>query len=74
MGAFSRLGNLWRGFISGLEPPLVVLIAAGRAPDIVAANPFYAADPPSHAFVAWSVVWIGLVLGAAAWWFERRDL
>ena len=39
--------GLWRGVIYGLEPPLVVLIAAGRAPDIVAANPFYAADSSS---------------------------
>jgi len=66
--------GLWRGVIYGLEPPLVVLIAAGRAPDIVAANPFYAAEPPSLIFVAWSVGWIGLLLGAAAWWVERRDL
>ena len=51
--------GLWRGVIYGLEPPLVVLIAAGRAPDLAEANPFYAADPPSLAFVAWSVVWIG---------------
>jgi ABC-type transport system involved in multi-copper enzyme maturation permease subunit len=66
--------GLWRGVIYGLEPPLVVLIAAGRAPGLVNANPFYAAEPPPLAFVAWSVVWIALVLGAATWWFERRDL
>jgi len=66
--------GLWRGVIYGLEPPLVLLIAAGRAPAIAAANPFYAASPPPSAFVVWSVVWIALVLGAATWWFERRDL
>ena len=66
--------GLWRGVIYGLEPPLVVLIAAGRAPGLVQANPFYAADPPPAAFVLWSVVWMALVLGAATWWFERRDL
>ena len=66
--------GLWRGVIYGLEPPLVVLIAAGRAPGLVDANPFYAASPPALGFVAWSVVWIALVLGAATWWFERRDL
>jgi len=66
--------GLWRGVIYGLEPPLVVLIAAGRAPGLIQANPFYAADPPPAAFVIWSVVWIALVLGAATWWFERRDL
>ena len=31
--------GLWRGVIYGLEPPLVVLIAAGRAPDIVGGQP-----------------------------------
>ena len=66
--------GLWRGVIYGLEPPLVVLIAAGRAPGLVQANPFYAADPPPVAFVIWSIVWMALVLGAATWWFERRDL
>ncbi len=66
--------GLWRGVIVGLEPPLVVLIAAGRAPGLVEANPFYAASPPPIGFVIWSVVWIALVLGAATWWFERRDL
>jgi ABC-type transport system involved in multi-copper enzyme maturation permease subunit len=66
--------GLWRGVIYGLEPPLVVLIAAGRAPALVNANPFYAAAPPALGFVIWSVVWIALVLGAATAWFERRDL
>jgi hypothetical protein len=66
--------GLWRGVIYGLEPPLVLLIAAGEAPELANANPFYAAAPPPLAFVIWSVVWVGVVLGAAAWWFERRDL
>ncbi len=66
--------GLWRGVIYGLEPPLVILIAAGRAPDLVEANPFYAAEPPSPLFVAWSIVWIALVIGLSSWWFERRDL
>jgi ABC-type transport system involved in multi-copper enzyme maturation permease subunit len=66
--------GLWRGVIYGLEPPLVLLLAAGEAPDLANANPFYAAAPPPLAFVIWSVAWVGVVLGAAAWWFERRDL
>ena len=66
--------GLWRGVIYGLEPPLVVLIAAGRAPNLANANPFYATEPPALAFVIWSIVWMVLVLGAATWWFERRDL
>ena len=66
--------GLWRGVIYGLEPPLFVLIAAGRAPNLVEANPFYAATPPSLPFVIWSIVWMALVLGGATWWFARRDL
>jgi ABC-type transport system involved in multi-copper enzyme maturation permease subunit len=66
--------GLWRGVIYGLEPPLVLLMAAGEAPELANANPFYAAAPPALAFVVWSVIWVGLVLGVAAWWFERRDL
>jgi ABC-type transport system involved in multi-copper enzyme maturation permease subunit len=66
--------GLWRGVIYGLEPPLVVLIAAGRAPALANANPFYATEPPAPIFVIWSIVWMALVLGGATWWFERRDL
>lgn len=66
--------GLWRGVIHGLEPPLVALIAAGRAPGLVDANPFYAATAPPLGFVAWSVVWVAIVLGVATWRFERRDL
>jgi ABC-type transport system involved in multi-copper enzyme maturation permease subunit len=66
--------GLWRGVIYGLEPPLVVLLAAGEAPALAEANPFYASAPPPLPFVIWAVVWIGLVLGLASWRFERRDL
>ena len=66
--------GLWRGVIYGLEPPLILLIAAGEAPELANANPFYAAAPPPLVFVIWSIAWVGIVLGAAAWWFERRDL
>ena len=66
--------GLWRGVVYGLEPPFVVLLAAGRTQQIAEANPFYASMPPPLAFVAWSVIWMGLVLGIAGWWFERRDL
>lgn len=66
--------GLWRGVIYGLEPPLVVMMATGNLPRFADANPFYASAPPPLPFVAWSIVWIALVLGAASWWFERRDL
>lgn len=66
--------GLWRGVIYGLEPPVVVLLAAGSLPRFADANPFYAAAPPPLPFVIWSIVWIALVLGVASWWFQRRDL
>lgn len=66
--------GLWRGVIYGLEPPLVVMIATGRTGALAEANPFYATEPPPLVFIAWSVLWMALVLGAATWWFERRDL
>ena len=66
--------GLWRGVIYGLEPPLVLLMAAGEVPELANANPFYAPAPPPLPFVVWSVVWMALVLGLSAWWFERRDL
>jgi len=66
--------GLWRGVVYGLEPPLVVLIAAGRAPELANANPFYAAAPPPLPFVVWSIAWIAIVLTVATWAFERRDL
>ncbi len=66
--------GLWRGVIYGLEPPLVLLIAAGRDPEGMAANPFFAASPPPATFVAWSVVWVILVLLAGIALFRRREL
>jgi ABC-type transport system involved in multi-copper enzyme maturation permease subunit len=66
--------GLWRGAIHALEPPVVVLVAAGRVGAAADANPFFAATPPSIAFLAWSVVWTAIVLGLAALSLERSDL
>jgi ABC-type transport system involved in multi-copper enzyme maturation permease subunit len=66
--------GLWRGVVYGLEPPFVLLIAAGRDPEGMAANPFFASAPPPIAFVAWSVVWVVLVLAAGIALFRRREL
>ena len=65
---------LWRGVVYGLEPPIVLLIAAGRDPEGMAANPFFAAAPPPLASVAWSVVWVVLVLAGGIALFRRREL
>jgi ABC-type transport system involved in multi-copper enzyme maturation permease subunit len=63
--------GLWRGVIYGLEPPLVLLISAGRTAE---ANPFYASAPPPVAFTAWNVVWVLLVLAIGIALFRRREL
>ena len=66
--------GLWRGVVYGLEPPLVLLVAAGRNPQGMAANPFFASAPPPAAFVAWSVIWVVLVLLGGIALFRRREL
>jgi len=65
---------LWRGTVFGLEPPLVVLAAAGRQGTVSEANPFFAAAPPPVEVVAWSVGWVALALVGAIRSFARRDL
>jgi ABC-type transport system involved in multi-copper enzyme maturation permease subunit len=66
--------GLWRGAIYGLEPPAVVLVAVGRGGPAAEANPFFAAALPASPFIAWSVVWVAIVLGIAVVSFARRDL
>ncbi len=76
IGTIGRLvlpaDGLWRGVIYGLEPPLV--IAAARSQPLAAANPFFAATPPSPAFLAWAAAWLGAVLVLATWSLRRREL
>jgi ABC-type transport system involved in multi-copper enzyme maturation permease subunit len=66
--------GLWRGVIYGLEPPLVLLAAAGRDATAMRANPFFADTPPSVGFIAWSAAWVLLVLMAGVLAFRRREL
>ena len=66
--------GLWRGAIHALQPPLVVLVAAGRLGSAADANPFFATSAPDPAFLAWCLGWTAVVLGLAALSLERRDL
>ena len=66
--------GLWRGTIYSLEPPAVVIAALGRGGPAAQANPFFAIGAPSSVFIAWSVAWVVLVLGAAIVSLARRDL
>lgn len=77
VGTVSKLvlptDGLWRGAVWSLEP--ASLIAASRAAGAAAAaNPFFAADPPTAVYLAWCVVWIAFVLGIAVWSFTRKEL
>jgi ABC-type transport system involved in multi-copper enzyme maturation permease subunit len=77
VGVFSHLilptDGLWRGAIYAMEPD--AMLATMRAAGTVArANPFAAIDPPPIAFLAWVVVWFGLVLALAIWSFRTREI
>jgi ABC-type transport system involved in multi-copper enzyme maturation permease subunit len=64
--------GLWRGVIYGLEPGIVIAAASGQP--LAEANPFFAATPPSPGFLAWAVVWVGLVMLLAAVSLRRREV
>ena len=65
--------GLWRGAVYSMEPDAV--LAALRAGGIVAsANPFAAIDPPPLQFLAWVVVWFGLMLSLSVWSFRTREI
>ena len=65
---------LWRGVIHGLEPPVVLLMARGMDASRFSYDPFFALEPIAPGAVAWSVVWVVLVLGAGVLAFRRREL
>jgi ABC-type transport system involved in multi-copper enzyme maturation permease subunit len=65
--------GLWRGAVYAMEPDVILatLRAAGTAGR---ANPFSAVDPPPNAFLAWVVVWFGLMLTLSIWSFRTREI
>ena len=65
--------GLWRGAVWSLEPAALIAVmrSAGQA---AAANPFFAANPPPPAYVAWCVIWIIGVLAFAVWSFSHKEL
>jgi ABC-2 type transport system permease protein len=64
--------GLWRGVIYGLEPSAIIA-GVGDQP-VARANPFFAAEPPSAAFLAWAITWVVVVLGLAILQIRRREL
>lgn len=60
--------GLWHGTIYSLEPQTILANAIGHE------SPFYAASPPTWAYLVWCAVWVVAVLSAALVIFERREL
>lgn len=61
---------LWQGVVYGLEPSFVI----NAADEFAQSSPFFAAAPPSLAIVAWSAIWVVLVLALAVNQLRRREL
>ncbi|MBI3750906.1 MAG: ABC transporter permease subunit [Chloroflexi bacterium] len=64
--------GLWRGVVFGLEPSVVIATVGGSTAG--RANPFFESEPPSPAFLAWTILWLALVLVAAIRQLQRREL
>lgn len=65
--------GLWKGAIWTLEPASVIA-GIGAAGNTGAGNPFFAANPPSAAYLAWCVAWVAGLLGLTIWSFRRRQV
>jgi len=63
---------LWQGVVYGLEPSFVLNAVGDEF--VAAGSPFFAAAPPALPVVAWSVVWVVLVLALAVTQLRRREL
>ncbi len=62
--------GLWRGAMHAFQDPAVL----ARFGEQFRAFPFLGEAPLSPAYLAWTVVWVALVLGLAGLSFRRRDL
>jgi ABC-type transport system involved in multi-copper enzyme maturation permease subunit len=62
---------LWQGVVYGLEPSFVINAVQD---DFARNSPFFADAPPSIAIVAWSAIWVVLVLVLAINQLRRREL
>ena len=62
---------LWQGVVYGLEPSFVINAVED---EFARSSPFFAAAPPSVAIVAWSAIWVVLVLVLAVNQLRRREL
>jgi ABC-type transport system involved in multi-copper enzyme maturation permease subunit len=63
---------LWQGVVFGLEPSFVINAVGDN--QFAQTSPFFADAPPSTAILAWSVLWVVLVLALAINQLRRREL
>ena len=63
---------LWQGVVYGLEPSFVINAVGDEF--LARSSPFFAAAPPPFAIVAWSVIWVVLMLVLAVNQLRRREL
>jgi hypothetical protein len=63
---------LWQGVVYGLEPSFVINAAEDQF--IARGSPFFAATGPAPVIVAWSVIWMVVVLALAVAQLRRREL
>jgi ABC-type transport system involved in multi-copper enzyme maturation permease subunit len=63
---------MWQGVVYGLEPSFVISAVGDNF--VARSSPFFADTPPSLAIVAWSVIWVVLVLTLAVNQLRRREL
>jgi len=66
------IDGLWRGAVFSLEPQAVLF--AFQQETRFQGNPFFAGEPPSLVFIAWTAVWMLAVLGAGVWLLRRREI
>jgi ABC-type transport system involved in multi-copper enzyme maturation permease subunit len=62
---------LWQGVVYGLEPSFIRNVVGN---EFARSSPFFADAPPSLAIVAWSAIWVALVLVLAVNQLRRREL
>lgn len=63
---------LWQGVVYGLEPSFVINAVGDEF--VARSSPFFASSPPSLAIIAWSAIWVVLVLVLAVNQLRRREL
>nr|MDT0656975.1 ABC transporter permease subunit [Micromonospora sp. DSM 115978] len=62
--------GLWRGAMRSFQDPTLL----SQFGDAMRGHPFLSEAPLTATYLAWSVLWIALVLGLAGLAFQRRDL